>query len=560
MKAAVSAEQAIPIPIDAQVEHLWAFISAKAPRFTRDSAQNVINGLRLRPGEDVKSTAKRLRAALKAHRIELKHTNALHAASQLFGATSWHTSGADSVPKLTLLTLDVNLGAEKEFGSWDALSIELRAWTDRLLARGMLPLGVLKLAFNGRTLTLSTAVPPGSADERQVNQEWPLGIITPIAENTNWLEGAPSALEKLRRHLEESGHAVLDGYAVLRLCADVPGWPWNSSNVSIGDVVNSELVLMREDEENDPYGTDEIARGDELTCWHQLELSFREKLTDQAHYLQITTAEEGAGAWRVNGRRYIWIVETLRPKDYVPGRVSRQLGISDCERLLRRYMLAKRIHGRTFKHHERAKQVEYLGGLPQSYRVDLHYLLHELSKVELDWESYVERFCDEVVSMANKLPAGFVFQLIENLKVENPNKIFAKPNLVEMERIDDDRLLLALRPRVQHVRYVKPAGLDVSEQDRLREAVEEFAEGLRVDGLFASGGLHSEHELPHLVWATEAMELRLSAEALGLVMYAATIPHLISTEGVLPEVPGIESWPWAAGNALFLRFERDGGV
>ncbi|MES2229232.1 MAG: hypothetical protein V4540_15910 [Pseudomonadota bacterium] len=43
-----------------------------------------------------------------------------------------------------------------------------------------------------------------------------------------------------------------------------------------------------------------------------------------------------------------------------------------------------------------------------------------------------------------------------------------------------------------------------------------------------------------------------------MVMYAAAMPHLLSTKDLLPVVPGVDMWPWAIGNAVFLRFERRG--
>jgi hypothetical protein len=326
--------------------------------------------------------------------------------------------------------------------------------------------------------------------------------------------------------------------------------------VSVLDVSNSELVLMREDNEGDPGSGYEIARGDEMSCWHQLELSLRSDATDKLPRVHVTIPEEGAGAWHVNGVRYVWALETLKPQAYVPGRVNRQIGIPDCERLLRRYHLAKRIHGKCFKHHERLKQVDYLGGPPDEFRVDLHFLLHQLKNAGLTWEGYIEKFQAEPLQMTGTLPVGFVFQLLQNLQIDKPNDVFAKPNLSEMERVDDDALLRAILPRVDHVKYVMPRDLDQAHADELRTAVGELMDGVRTQMLIASGALQMEHELPHLVWAVEVEELRLAVEALGLVMYAATVPHLHSTKGILPDLPGIEAWPWAFGNALFMRFVR----
>ncbi|WP_296001624.1 hypothetical protein [Rugamonas sp.] len=548
-----------PTP-EAQAASLWAYVKAKAPHFTMDGAREVIHQLNMRPGEDLKSLAKRLMAILKTRRITLKHTNALHAAAGLYGFTSLHTYKSDGSHRLVFTMFDAGQLKDAEFDSWEELAIELRTWADRLLARGQLPLGVLTLSFTPRGISFSTPVPPATDDDQQRNQDWPLAVITTATDDPRWLDGGSASIGKLRRHLEEDGGAVLDGYAVLRLCADSQDIPGHPMAVTAMDVVNSELILMREDDEDDPHSGYEIARGDELSCWYQLELSMRDDRTNEMPTLQITIPREGVGAWYVNGIRYVWYVETLKPDAYVPGRVNRQIGIDDCERLLRRYHLAKNIHGKTFRHRENSKRLDYLNGPPELYRVDLHFLMHELNKAGLTWDAYLKKFEVEDVPMSNTLPVGFVFQLLENLQIEKPNLIFAKPNLSEMQRVNDDSLLRALMPRIDHVRFVKPAGLDAHQSAALLEAVEEFAGGLHAKKIISDGVVQTQNELPHLVWATDADEFRQTVEALGLVMHVATVPHLHSTKGILPEVPGIKAWPWAFGNAFFLRFELDVGM
>ncbi|RDU98928.1 hypothetical protein DWV00_11835 [Trinickia dinghuensis] len=461
---------------------------------------------------------------------------------------------------MRLFTLDTDVFDEKDFASWDALASELKDWADRLAARGQLPLGVLRLIFTNNTLSVSTPVPATPDDSQQKPQSWPLGTVRPTGDDPDWLDGASAAFEKLRRHIEEGGKAVLDGYAVLKLCAasnDATG-VFAADTATVTDVFNSELVLMREDNEDDPRGAYEIARGDELTCWHQMELSLRDDHTNELPEIRVTVPDEGVGAWFVNGIRYVWALETLRPHEYVPGRIHAGLSIADCERLLRRYRLAKQIHGGTFRPHGSTKQVDYLSGPPDNYRVDLHFVLHQLKAAELSWEAYCDKFGAEPLPMQDILPVGFVFQMLQNLKVEKPNHVFAKPNLSEMARIDDDGLLRALMPRVESVRYVMPRDLDGEIEDGIREAIREFSDGLRVQKIAIGGGIAAEQEPPHLVYAYEAEQLRASIEELGLTMYAAAVPNLISTKGILPDLP--DSWPWALGNALFLRFERRGGV
>lgn len=541
---------------------LWTFIHAQAPRFTFDEALEVVRALRIDPHEEHKTLAKRLRIGLQARGIALKHVNALHAAAQLLGQASWHTNSEPNTPRLRFYVFEGDSQMrQSEFASWSELAVALRVWADKLQGRGQMPLGVLTMAFTGRSLQFSVPVPKqGEGAGPGRNEMWPLGGVTPIGEDDqDWLAEAPAALEKLRRHIEESGKAVLDGYATLYLCANSHDRPGDFNAVTSADVANSELVLLREPDEDDPRSGYEIARGDELTCWHQLELSLRNDTTNRKpDRIDVTVPQEGVGAWFVNGERYVWAVETLKPNDFVPGRIHRQIGIPDCERLLRRYKLAKRIHNGGFRHHDMTKRVDYLSGPPETWRVDLHRVLHILDKAELTWDDYIEKFGAQRLPMERTLPVGFVMQMLEDLQVEDPNKVFARPTLAEMAQVTDDKLLCSLLPRVDAVRYSKPKDLDADSAEAVHKAVDEFASGLHLHKMVAAGAMPMETELPYLVYANDALELRMSVEALDLQMYVAVSPHLISTKGLVPEVPGVKSWPWAFGHALIVRFERKG--
>jgi hypothetical protein len=561
---ASSTGSARPVTDEVRAGALWTFIQAQAPRFTFDEALEVVRELRVDTREDHKVLAKRLRKALQARGIALKHVNALHAAAQLNGLASWHGDSEPETPHLRLYVFEAASHVrQSEFASWSELAGALRVWADKLLSLGQLPLGVLTMSFTGRSVQFSAPVPKqGEGAGPGRNEMWPLGGVTPIAEvDQTWLAEAPAALEKLRRHLEETGKAVLDGYATLYLCANSHDRPGDVNAVTSGDVVNSELVLLREPDEDDPRSGYEIARGDELTCWHQLELALHDDRSNhQSDRIDVTVPAEGVGAWFVNGVRYVWALETLKPNEFVPGRVHRQLGIPDCERLLRRYKLAKRIHSGGLRHHDMTKRVDYLSGPPETWRVDLHRVLHILNKAELTWDGYIEKFGAEPLPMGPALPVGFVMQLLENLKVEDPNKVFAWPTLAEMALVTDDKLLCSLLPRVDAVRYAKPKGVDAEAAEAVHKAIDEFAGALHVQKMVAAGALPMENELPYLVYASDAQELRMSAEALGMQMYVAVSPHLISTNGLLPEVPGVKTWPWAFGHALMVRFVREGAA
>lgn len=551
-----------PLTDEARAGALWTFIHAQAPRFTFDEALQVVRSLRVDVHEDIKVLTKRLRKEMQARRVALRQVHALHAAAQLMGQASWHAEREPDTPRLRFHVFEGTYQVRhSDFASWSDLASELRVWVDALHARGQLPLGVLALSFTGRSLNLVAPVPK-QGDEAGRNEMWPLGAITPVDDGENeWLLDAPVVLEKLRRHLEESGKAVLDGYAVLYLCSHSNDRLGEPGAVTTSDAVNSELVLSREPNEDDPDSGYEIARGDELTCWHQLELSLRDDATNKPpERIEVSVPHEGVGAWMVNGERYVWALETLKPKEFVPGRVHRQLGIADCERLLRRYKLAGRIHSGGFRHHDMTKRVDYLSGPPDTWRVDLHRLLHILSRAGLTWESYIEKFGAEPLEMQANLPVGFVIQMLENLKVEEPNVVFARPTLAEMELVTNDKLLYSLLPRVQSVRYSKSKDLSAEAAKKVHEAVDQFAAGLNLHNLVSAGVLPTQDQLPYMLYANDAQELRMSAEALDVRMYVAVSPHLMPTKGLVPDVPGIQTVPWATGHALILRFERKGAA
>lgn len=553
MTASKSAHAPQSLSTESQATAFWAYIQAAAPHFTLSAALEVI--AQLQPlSADPKVLAKQLRQVLTRYGISIKHMNALQAACRLQGASSWYTTENSSQSLLKFLTLDKDQYGEQAFDSWSSLADALREWADCLLARGQLPLGILQVSFTEHSVQFMT--PVSSDDPDKLPELWPLGTITSVRNDEEWFQGSAAAFEKLRRHLEENSKAVLDGYSVLKLCAHSNDLADDPLAVGLKDVVNSELVLMREDNEDDPRSAYEIARGNEITCWHQLELSLRDEVTQSLPPLNITIPAEGVGAWRVNGIRYIWFLETLKPQDYVPGRSVYQIGIPDCEQLFRRYRHAKRIQGYGFKYHEQTKLVEYLSRPPEEYRVYPHFILRTLQSAGFTWETYCEKFEGEVIPMSDKLPVGFVGEMLKNLNVEQINHVFAKPNLSEMALIEDDALLRALMPRVCAVRYSRPRDLDQETADALREAVDDFSAALNVQK-WASTGTFTAEELPYLVHANEPIELIGKIEDIDLKMYAAVVPHLTSTKGIIPEMPNV--WPWAFGNAVYLRFERVGG-
>ena len=165
-----------------------------------------------------------------------------------------------------------------------------------------------------------------------------------------------------------------------------------------------------------------------------------------------------------------------------------------------------------------------------------------------------------IILLAGLLVAAFALSIV-NLNVALPYAQWRQA----LWQPDSDRIAqmlfhYSLLPRVDAVRYVRPKDLDEQTAADVHKAVDEFASSLQMHKMVAAGGLPMENELPYLVYANDAQELRMSAEALGMRLYVAVSPHLISTKGLLPEVPGVKTWPWAFAHALLVRYEREGAA
>lgn len=538
-----SADVNTPLSPEEQAAALWTFVHLKMPRFTSEVALEVVKRVGPRPGETARAVAKRLKAELKSKGIHLKHTNALQAASRLLGFESWYTDGASGA-RLRLTTVGRS-GGERLVEGWQELAPLLCAACEEFLAER--PSRLFQVRFVPTAMMMSAAV----ADDTKPGhpQPWPILVVNPVGTDSGWLDEAPAAIERLRRSLEQPGRAVLDGIAVMQLCEaygsrgifDMPQSPGPA------DACNSELILVRADSELD--NGYEIARGDEMTCFAQFDLAIKD------HASEEVTLDEEYGAWHVGKGRYVWQLSTLRPKEIVPGLQIHELGYDFSERLLRRYKLAKRVFAGKLVYFEHTKRLEYLGSPPETWRMDLHKLLHAMKDAGLTWESYCAEIGAEV-PMKPELPIGFVFSLLERLNLDDPNSLFARPTRSELARVDDDKLLRTLLPRVHHVRYRLARGASAEVQSAVREAIEELSSSMLVQQSQAHGELTDPKDpLPYLVFAGDGEELRGKLADLGLVVYAGVMPLLRSTKGVIE--PSANMAPFALGYSLYLDIDFD---
>lgn len=548
--AAPLAQPTSPQDLQATAAALWTFVHLKIPRFTSEVALRVVEDLQPKADEDPKALAKRLRKALSSVGVSLKHTATLDAASRILGHSSWHACNREPVvPKLKLTM--VLKAPEEHFSSWHELAPRLAAWLEAW--HQVKPTKVFEVRF-GQDFILVCLPEPKKDSQAGETEMVPALAINPIGEVNGWLTGAPAAFEMVRRRLEETEKAILDGVATLQICgrygpevlATLPAVP---QPVMPDDTCNSELVLLREDNELMPGGGFEIARGDEMTCWAQLELAVKDEAKGQL--LEISLEE---GAWCVGKGRYVWQMTTLHPEDYVPGQVHTMLTEAEAEKLLRRYRLAKRILGGKVKHHHITKQLKYLSGPDDTYRVDLHRVFHALNDAGHDWDS----FCAETgieQDKVSEVKVGFVMTLAEQLKLKDPNKLFASPPRAKLAKAVDDSLIRSLMPRVDFVRYRTPRDLTPDQIEGIRDAIEDFSASIRVQKMQQMGQLiDPDDPLPYLCYAGDGEELRMKLEELGLEMYVGVMPHLVSTEGVIEKLPGM--WSYAFGHAIYLDIDH----
>ena len=527
-----------PLSPEEQAAALWTFVHQRTPRFPYDEALDVIRRLAPRPDEPVRSLAKRLRKELEAKGLTVKHGNALQAASRLLGFDSWYAAKASS-PKLKLTIVGPS-GGEELVETWHALGPKLCAACDAFIAEK--PARAFHLRFGPAYMMLSAQIV--AEEDATQPQSWPILVVNPLGNEAHWLDDAPPALERLRRYLEETGEAVLDGVAVLQLCHAYNGrlnfmLP-RAPNVA--DACNSELILVRADNELDTGY--EIARGDEMTCWYQFELAIKD------HRSEAVTIDEEYGAWHVGAGRYVWQLSTLRQKEIVPGLMIHELGFDESQRLLGRYRHAKRVFDGRIARQAQTKRLEYLGSVPETYRVDLHKLLLAMNKAALTWEEWCVE-TGESVPMEPHLPVGFVLSLLERLNLQDPNSVFARPTRAELARVEDDKLLRTLLPRVDHVRYRLAREASGEVQAAVREAVEELSASLLIRISQDHGQLMDPKDpLPYLVFGQDGEELRLKLAEHGLVIYAGVMPNLRSTKGVIEQREGM--WPFAVGHSLYL--------
>jgi hypothetical protein len=524
-----------------QAFDLWAFVCIKIPKFTNESALSVVQNLPPIANESPKKLARRLMKEMAKHGVHLKHTHAIDAASKVLGYKSWHAANQDE-GRYRLKVTGFSATEEKLYADWRDLTNTVcdmcSSWALEHQAK------VFTISFDQSVILINASPSIKLWPEAKPHDMWPLLAISPLSKDDDWLSGVTNLFEKLRRHLEGAGKALLDGVAVplffdnyLRLGNEqlfhVP---------SMQEVCNSELILLRED--NELWPGYEVARGNEFNCWSQLELASKD---DSADLNAIVCRD---GAWIIGDARYVWQISTLMPLEFVPGLVVRELGHDDAEKLLNRFQLVRKIFKGKLPYRMETKRLNYLSSLEDTYQVNQHRILLELNKIGHTWESYFAG--RDEAKFQQELSVSLVFELITELKLEDPNIFFRKPNRSELTELNNDQLLRALLPRVDHVSYRLPRGLNSEIKSEIEEAIADFSTNIRLLKLSLGDNpfFIRNEPFPYLVFASDPEEFRLRLLEMGFVMYVGVMPWLLPTEGIvkLPE----NAFPFALGHSLYL--------
>lgn len=513
---------------------LYAYIAQKHAHFSIEGSLRVVADVEPYWHEPTKSLVKRVRAALAAEGVTIAHESGLQATAKLQGYSDYFHVPKDP-PALEILVHSAS-SQMRPVADWRAcasiLTDTCKSWLEANRTSRL-----LRLEVSPNVLCIYGML-PGLMEEGGVSD--PIAIVRPLVAGT-WLEGAASALETLRRFVEESQRATLDGLALMRYCstrdkAALPYSLWGGSQVA--DVPYSELVLMRKDHEFDAGY--EIVRGDEVACWQQLLIALE-------GYEPTDIAVDEVGAWDCGGARFEWEVATLRPHDVVPGLAVANLPTDESSHLLRRFQAAVRARNAEALQSQAPKRIAAIDGPPTHCKLDAHRVLRALKERDETWEMFCASMGAEPQPLTKPVEIGIFLMLAEHLSHADPASLLLRPTRTELAAVHDDQLLRALMPRVNHLRYRIVAGLDVSQRAAVQEAVQEFSTSIAL----RNGFLPMEPSLPDVVYAGDGEELRVALENVGLVMFVGLMPFLkLIPDEVRQQYPQLG--PYAYGTSLYV--------
>lgn len=484
---------------EAQAFSLWTFVQLRAPGFTSADALDLVRELAPAATEPIKSLATRLQRLLASRGVAIKRTNALNAAARLLGHQSWHCVPKHASPApLQLVSAFSDLN--RPLHSWKEAIECFCDWCDGdVIGGGM---HVYQIGFGKSSVTFDS--PFTSSTDREGKVAHQLEIRWPT-ESPGQLAAAISGIETMRRRYEETGKGIVDGLAAAQFCLQTP-----HTDTHPDDPINSELVVV-EVTPGPSYG-DEVARGDEVKCWSELE---------KVHPKEDSpTYSLDEGRWVIGKCIYEWHLSTVRMQGPVSSVLTRSLTATETGRLFRRHQQAVRS-GLYFCREDKVKRL---------HSVDVHSQL-----IEVDWEIVTSKFFDKFGSGSSELAHEFarrgrfavaeLLNLAKLLEVDDPSILVRKPKRRELVLLRDDQVLRTFISRVHDVRYEVPRRLTDETVKAVDDAVNLMLTALKNDVVMADGEIHAAFPRndPYMVYANQGKDTLKRLKQLGLVAYAGII-------------------------------------
>lgn len=475
---------------EAQAAALWTFVQLKAPRFSTSDSLGVIRELGDLSQLDRTTLARRLKEALATRGMSMKHTNALQAAARLLGDASYHRPDkVKTTPPLLQLVASSRILNRPVF-SWKE---GIQCFCD--YAEGDQEGGGLhtyQIGFTPTSVTMGTPM-VRARDEygrpiAELELQWSKDEPTQLA-------AAIAGVETLRRRYEETGRAVVDGIAAAFFNHHNP-----HHDAHPHDPLNSELVAI--EVTPGPNAGEEIARGDEVRCWAELE-----KLHPSEKHPVYSI--EGA-EWLVDKSRYEWQLSTVRAGSGIPVIITRPLTTAESAKLFRRHRNAV-AHQRYFVPEDRIKSMPALAKKDAMVELDMDQL-----------SNFMSYDLAQAMAVQRRMSVDQFIKLAQVLKIADPSVLIRKPKRSELALLTNDEMLRAFISRIQDVVYEAPRRLSEEVVAEIDDAVNMLSTALKMDMIMADGSVQEgfPRNDPYLAYANQGKELLARLSKLGLVVYA----------------------------------------
>ncbi|MDY0748740.1 hypothetical protein SNE35_29850 [Paucibacter sp. R3-3] len=350
---------------------------------------------------------------------------------------------------------------------------------------------IYQMGFTPTSLTMGTpqmtAVDEAGRPVPELQLQWP--------EDKPQLAQAIAGVEMMRRRYEETGRALIDGLAAAQFCLNNP-----HSDAHPHDPANSELVIV--ETTPGPNFGEEVARGDEVKCWAELEFLYP---AAQAPTITVDDA-----AWVVNGSRFEWRLSTVRMEGLTPSIVTRPLTATECAKLFRRHRNAVNSR-RYFGTEDRVKPLPSVAAATQIVVLDLD-----------QFRRYTSMERAGALVRHERVTVDVLVKLSQVLKLQDPSVLVRKPKRSELTLLRDDELMRTFISRVHDVVCEIPRRLSDDLAAQVNEIVDSMLLGLKGDVVLANGKVHNAFPRtpPYLVYANSGREALNQLQKLGLVVYA----------------------------------------